>query len=297
VYRRYGFRFKRNQNFLDSLGVPEQDATVSYLTNDHLGSPRINTDRDGNVTARHDYHPFGEEITSGSRSSHPDYTPDGVRKQFTGKERDYEISLDYFDARSFSPSNGRFLSVDPIYITLPRLTDPQRINLYAYARGNPTIFTDPTGKDLVLKSDIKKDDADIIVEALVDDYMKTLGNKLIDYLEASKTIITFGIGDVKERPGSKPGEIAMGNTRINDDGNIEITLDFRKQEKIEKEATRTKDHIAGKIPHPRTKQTLVKHEKAHATDAIQDMEGYAADSDNVKKIEKRAEIIEEDIKS
>ncbi len=41
-----------------------EDAKVAYLTSDHLGSPRINTDRDGNVVERHDYHPFGEEIAT-----------------------------------------------------------------------------------------------------------------------------------------------------------------------------------------------------------------------------------------
>ncbi|MEP6850910.1 MAG: hypothetical protein ABI999_18780 [Acidobacteriota bacterium] len=38
------------------------DAKISYLTSDHLGSPRINTDQNGAVIARHDYMPFGEEI-------------------------------------------------------------------------------------------------------------------------------------------------------------------------------------------------------------------------------------------
>ena len=42
--------------------VPVQDAKVSYLTADHLGSPRINTGATGAVIARHDYMPFGEEI-------------------------------------------------------------------------------------------------------------------------------------------------------------------------------------------------------------------------------------------
>ena len=39
---------------------------VSYLTTDHLGSPRINTDQNGAVMARHDYQPFGEEIQRAS---------------------------------------------------------------------------------------------------------------------------------------------------------------------------------------------------------------------------------------
>ena len=41
----------------------EKSSGTSYLTNDHLGSPRVNTDASGNVISRHDYHPFGEEIT------------------------------------------------------------------------------------------------------------------------------------------------------------------------------------------------------------------------------------------
>ncbi|MCV5232188.1 hypothetical protein OFC56_34040, partial [Escherichia coli] len=49
-----------------------QDAKVAYLTADHLGSPRINTDANGAVTSRHDYHPFGEEIgTLASLSGSP----------------------------------------------------------------------------------------------------------------------------------------------------------------------------------------------------------------------------------
>ena len=34
-----------------------------YLTWDHLGTPRLVTDQNGNVVARHDYLPFGEEIS------------------------------------------------------------------------------------------------------------------------------------------------------------------------------------------------------------------------------------------
>ena len=58
------------------------NAKTVYTTNDHLGSPRINTDGTGQVISRHDYHPFGEEV---SRSG---YGSDTIRKQFTGYERD-----------------------------------------------------------------------------------------------------------------------------------------------------------------------------------------------------------------
>src|SRR5690606_24957852 len=78
-----------------------QDAKVAYLTNDHLGSPRINTDQFGAVIARHDYHPFGEEIFSADRSTALGYTADTIRKQFTGYERDAETDLDFAQARMY----------------------------------------------------------------------------------------------------------------------------------------------------------------------------------------------------
>jgi len=44
------------------------------------------------------------------------------------------------------------MSVDPIFTTLKRLIDPQRLNLYIYARNAPFLFTDPKGMDLELEA-------------------------------------------------------------------------------------------------------------------------------------------------
>ncbi|MBK7705528.1 MAG: hypothetical protein IPJ30_07040 [Acidobacteria bacterium] len=41
---------------------PSQTPQVQYLTNDHLGTPRINTNENGAVVSRTDYMPYGEEI-------------------------------------------------------------------------------------------------------------------------------------------------------------------------------------------------------------------------------------------
>ena len=126
----------------DSLAAP----TVSYLTADHLGSPRINTDASGAVLARHDYHPYGEEITTTQRTAHPDYSGDSVRKKFTGYERDGETDLDFAQARYYPARVGRFSSPDPISTPGNRRLDPQAINLYVYSRNGSLIFRDPTGK-------------------------------------------------------------------------------------------------------------------------------------------------------
>jgi len=121
------------------------DAKVNYLTADHLGSPRINTDANGSVTTRHDYHPFGEEIDGvGGRTTGLNYGDDSVRKQFTGYERDNESDLDFAQARMFGYTLGRFTSPDPLSASAkPGI--PQSWNRYVYVLNNPLVLTDPTG--------------------------------------------------------------------------------------------------------------------------------------------------------
>jgi RHS repeat-associated protein len=131
---------------------------ISYLTSDHLGSPRINTDASGQVTARHDYMPFGEEITStdtAQRNVNLNYGDDGIRQKFGTYERDQETDLDFAQARYYSKSLGRFNSVDPIKMKKDRQFDPQRINLYIYVRNNPLRFIDPEGEDINLENNTK----------------------------------------------------------------------------------------------------------------------------------------------
>ncbi len=120
------------------------DAKVNYLTADHLGSPRVNTDQNGNVTARHDFHPFGEEIATSQRISGLGYGDDTVRKQFTGYERDIESDLDFAQARMFGYSQGRFTSPDPL-LSSGRIQNPQSWNRYPYVLNNPLNLIDPTG--------------------------------------------------------------------------------------------------------------------------------------------------------
>ena len=60
-----------------------------------------------------------------------------------------ESGLDYFLARYYSSSQGRFTSVDPIPITPERQLNPQNLNLYAYVANNPLAYLDPTGMELV----------------------------------------------------------------------------------------------------------------------------------------------------
>jgi RHS repeat-associated protein len=119
---------------------------------------------------RHDYLPFGEEnvynAAGGSRTAANGYVADGVRQQFVGYERDNETGLDFAQARYFSNVQGRFTSADPLYIEMGRLSDPQKLNIYTYARNNPLKYIDPLGLDITVTGSEQ------------DEYIKQLQKKL-----------------------------------------------------------------------------------------------------------------------
>ncbi|MBK7804458.1 MAG: RHS repeat-associated core domain-containing protein [Chloracidobacterium sp.] len=162
--------------------VSANDAKVAYLTADHLGSPRINTDVTGAVTSRHDYHPFGEEMATTQRTSGLGYADDTVRKQFTGYERDGETDLDFAQARMFGSGLGRFTSPDPI-LSSASLGEPQSWNRYSYVLNNPLVFTDPTGMFIWTKAlggDVEDDD---LTQHFTDE-----ANKITDLKKRNKAL-------------------------------------------------------------------------------------------------------------
>ncbi len=135
--------------FRDLAGTLYREA--NWLVADHLGTPRMIVNKSGSLAGvkRHDYLPFGEEVSSGTGGRTPTqgYSGDSVRQKFTSKERDGETNLDYFQARYYANSQGRFTGVDPGAF-VP--ADPQSWNRYVYTQNNPLKFTDPTGKDLYI---------------------------------------------------------------------------------------------------------------------------------------------------
>lgn len=69
-----------------------------------------------------------------------------LRQKFGAKERDGETGLDYFLARYYAGTQGRFTSVDPENAGADE-EDTQSWNGYAYARNNPLLFVDPDGRE------------------------------------------------------------------------------------------------------------------------------------------------------
>ena len=115
-----------------------QGANIYYLHTNWLGTEVARTDANGNLCETITSLPFGDaQQTSGTCSPTPSF--------FTGKERDTESGLDYFGARYYGSSMGRFSSPDPSGLYFADPTNPQSLNLYAYALNNPLRYTDPTG--------------------------------------------------------------------------------------------------------------------------------------------------------
>ena len=120
-------------------GAASQTSGTSYVTQDTLGSTRVVTGQGGEVRGRYDYLPFGEEVYLG-RSN---YGGNDIRQKFTRKERDVETGLDYFGARYYSSTQGRFLGADNV--TYSKTVDPQTWNQYSYCRSGPLNRIDPDG--------------------------------------------------------------------------------------------------------------------------------------------------------
>ena len=72
-----------------------------------------------------------------------------IRSRYTGKERDAESGNDYFEARYYASSIGRFISPDwsakQEPIPYANIDDPQSLTLYAYVRNNPITRVDVDG--------------------------------------------------------------------------------------------------------------------------------------------------------
>jgi RHS repeat-associated protein len=124
------------------------------------------------------------------------------RPHYTGKERDTESGNDYFGARYYASSMGRFMSPDWAVKITPvpyaKLGDPQSLNLYAYVGNNPLGRVDVdghewkfNGNDQVTAKQLQK-----AFEAGI----KAQGTgawKAYQAVGSAKGVVSVGFGDLK----------------------------------------------------------------------------------------------------
>ena len=124
------------------IGTYDNDGLHFYL-NDPLGTRRVQTDSAGVVEQTCFSLPFGDGLSCSGSITAP------TEHHFTGKERDSESGNDYFGARYYASSMGRFMSPDwsakEDPVPYADLNNPQSLNLYSYVNNNPLTKNDPDG--------------------------------------------------------------------------------------------------------------------------------------------------------
>ncbi len=111
----------------DAAGKLHND-NIIYLFSDHLNTPRVGMNPNGNIIWRNDSVGFGEQAANDD--------PDGdgsatvVNLRFPGQYFDGESGLHYNWNRYYDPETGRYITSDPIGLD-------GGINTFGYVGGNP----------------------------------------------------------------------------------------------------------------------------------------------------------------
>jgi RHS repeat-associated protein len=114
--------------------------SVSVLLVDHLKSPSLLVDSDGNAVERYSYDMFGQRRQS-------DWAPDlaqqwdqEVERGFTGHQSLNSVDLVHTGPRLYDSFLGRFSGPDMVVAT-----SSQGHNRYTYGYNNPLVINDPSG--------------------------------------------------------------------------------------------------------------------------------------------------------
>jgi RHS repeat-associated protein len=158
---------------------------VHYYFSDHLNSTNLVYSASGALEEDSDFYPYGGErayvLVSGNHF------------KFTGKERDPESGLDYFGARYYGNSVGRFLTPDwadkPTAVPYGEFGDPQSLNLYSYVKNTPVTKPDLDGHCATLCFGGIGAAAGAIIYGGGDIYFQWKAGNKIDWKQAGKEAV------------------------------------------------------------------------------------------------------------
>lgn len=114
-----------------SEGQSLETAEYHFLHTDHLGTPQIAVNAEGEITWRGIFESFGKVLLD-------DANRINMNLRFPGQYYDEETDSHYNYLRDYNPDLGRYLQRDPVGLA-------GGVNLYGYAFGNPLMYADPYG--------------------------------------------------------------------------------------------------------------------------------------------------------
>lgn len=135
---------------VEDLGKIEgQPNDPLYYLYDVIGSTVAITNMNANIIDSNRFGPYGEPIDKVGKNARQTNSPYG----FTGEAHDIEGDLVYLRARYYNPSIMRFIQQDS-HEYLGNIKEPLSRNRYAYVKGNPLKYTDPSGHKEVTEGNI-----------------------------------------------------------------------------------------------------------------------------------------------
>jgi RHS repeat-associated protein len=141
----------RGEVFAGNRHLATYNGNLVFNHADWLGTARNRDSPDPNapqypVNQNFTSLPFGDWLDNSLSLSN-----DWTALNFTGQYHDFETDLDYFGARYYASTTGRFMSPDPDQVDgFDHMGSPQAWNAYAYVLNNPLNAVDPDGLDYYL---------------------------------------------------------------------------------------------------------------------------------------------------
>ncbi|NIP26398.1 MAG: hypothetical protein GWN55_16185 [Phycisphaerae bacterium] len=252
---------------------------VLFYHSDHLGSSSVVTDVNGVLVQEMANYPFGHPRNDFTADPNSPFRAD---YKFTGKEKDKETGLQYFEARYFSGHLGRFASVDPLYSNIKPdwLTKPQSLNFYTYALSNPLIYTDPSGMDVTIEE--QKTESGTHYNIKVTAVLVNIGNKY----EAEDLQL------LRDEMVKQAKQYFKGSGKTSEDKNVSWSLDLvlaLPGEKQPKDPHRI--GIGGKPPKEREEDLLGKTQGVGGTKITLFVEQIQSLASRKARLQKKRELV------
>ena len=108
-------------------------------------------DEDGNVVATYEYDAWGNVTVYdewGDRNTSASFIGNINPIRYRGYYYDTETGFYYLQTRYYDPSICRFINADN-YELVSQLASSKELNMYAYCRNNPIMYTDQTGDSIL----------------------------------------------------------------------------------------------------------------------------------------------------
>jgi len=174
------------------------DGSKYFYHPDHLGSTSLITNEAGEVVEDNYYLPYGELVGESDE-----------KRLYENKEFDSDVRQYFYNARYYDPYKSMFVQPDSI---IPNVYDPQQLNRYAFERGNPYSFVDPSGHaitniGLLGSSGIRQEIGTTLIKGYRNDLNygdlnlpQMIGLKTYDLLLKSQIDVDYGINAELNNP-------------------------------------------------------------------------------------------------